>query len=54
MAVKNSHLIIALCDFNANSNFWYTNDSTDFEGSKIDILSSRFGFHQIINEATNI
>ena len=43
-----------LRDFNTKSNSWYRNDSTDIEGSKIDILTSTFGFHQIINEATHI
>ena len=47
-------LMVALGDFNAESNSWYRNDSTDTEGSKIDILTSTFGFHQIINEATHI
>ena len=46
--------MVALGDFNAKSNSWYRNDSTDTEGSKIDILTSTFGFHQIFNEATHI
>ena len=54
MADKNPYLMVALGDFNAKSNSWYRNDSTDTEGSKIDILTSTFGFHQIINEATHI
>lgn len=41
-------------DFNVKSNSWYTIDSTNTEGSKIDISMSCFGFHQIINEATYI
>ena len=54
MADKNPYLMVVFGDFNAKSNSWYTNDSTDIEGSKIDILTSTFGFHQIINEATHI
>ena len=54
MADKNSYLMVALGDFNAKSNSWYRNDSTDTEGSKIDIVTSTFGFHQIIKEATHI
>ena len=54
MADKNPYLMVALGDFNAKSNSWYRNDSTDTEGLKIDILTSTFGFHQIINEATHI
>ena len=54
MADKNPYLMVVLGDFNAKLNSWYRNDSTDIEGSKIDILTSTFGFHQIINEATHI
>ena len=54
MTDKNPYLMVALGDFNAKSNSWYRNDSTDTEGSKIDILTSTFCFHQIINEATHI
>ena len=54
MADKNPYLMVVLGDFNAKLNSWYTNDSTDIEGSKIDILTSIFVFHQIINEATHI
>ena len=49
MVGKNPYLMVALGEFNAKSNSWYRNDSTDTEGSKIDILTSTFGFHQIIN-----
>ena len=54
MADKNLYLMVALGDFNTKLISWYRNDSTDTEGSKIDILTSTFGFHQIINEATHI
>ena len=54
MADKNPYLMVVLGDFNAKLNSWHRNDSTDIEGSKIDILTSTFGFHQIINEATHI
>ena len=53
MADKNSCLMVALGDFNIKLIPWYRNDSTDTEGSKIDILTSTFGFHQIINEVTH-
>ena len=36
MVDKNPCLMIVLGGFNPKSNFWYKNDSTDFEGSKID------------------
>ena len=54
MADKNLYLMVAFADFNAKSNSWYTNDSTDIAGSNIGILTSTFGFHKIINEATHI
>ena len=54
MVDKNPYLMVVLDDFNAKSNSWYSNDSTDIEGSKIDSLTSTFGFHQIINEAAHI
>ena len=54
MADKNPYLMVVLGYFNAKSNSWYTNVSTDIEGSKTDILTSIFGFHQIIHEATPI
>ena len=44
--------MVVLGNVNAKLNFWYTKDSTDIEGSKIEILTSSFGFRQIINEAT--
>ena len=31
-------------DFNAKSKSWHTNDSINFEGSKIEFLTSSFGF----------
>ena len=44
-------MTIVLGDFNSKSKSWYTNGSTNFEGSKIDLLTSSFSFHQIINKA---
>ena len=46
--------MVVLSDFNAKLNSWYTNGSRDIEGSKNDILTSSFGLHQIINEATHV
>ena len=46
--------MVALGDFNANSNSWYANDTTNIEESKIDILTDSFGFNQIIKEPTHI
>ena len=47
MAEKNPFMMVALGDF-------YTNGSTNFEGSKIDFLTPSFAFHQIINKPTHI
>ena len=47
-------LIIAICDFNAKSSNQYTDDTTTFEGSKIQAITSQFGLQQIINEPTPI
>ena len=46
--------MVVLGDFNAKSKFWHINNSTNFKGSKIDFLTSRFGFHQIINKPIHI
>ena len=50
MVDKNPYLVIALGNFSAKSYSWYTNDSTDIQGS----LTSSFGFHETINEETHI
>ena len=42
--------MVVLGDFNAKSISWYTNDSINFEGSKVDFLTSGFAFHRIINK----
>ena len=47
-------MTIVLGDFNSKSKSWYTNGSANFEGSKIDLLTSSFSFHQIINKPTHI
>ena len=54
MAYKNPYLIVVLGDFNAKLNYWYSNNSTDIEGLQTDILTSTFGFHEIVNKATHI
>ena len=54
MANKTPSMMVLLEDFNAKLNWWYANDNTNIEGSKIGILIVSFGFNQIINEPTNI
>ena len=47
-------IIVAIGDFKAKSSNWYTGDTTTFEGSKIEAMTSQFGLQQIINEPTHI
>ena len=54
MTEKKPSMMVVLGGFNAMSKSWCTNDSTNFEDSKIDYLTSSFGFHQIINKPTHI
>ena len=46
-------MVSAVCDSNARLKKLYAIDITRAEGSKIDFLTSIFGFHQIINELTH-
>ena len=51
---KNPYLIVILGDFNAKSSNWYKHDTTTYEGSKIDVITSQFGLKQLIQEPTHI
>ena len=37
-------MMVVLRDFNVKSKSWYTNNRINFEGSKVDLLMSNFGF----------
>ena len=50
----NLFLIVAVGDFNARPNNWYTGYTTTFEGAKTEAITSQFGLQQIINEPTHI
>ena len=50
----NPLLIVAIVDFSAKSSNWYTGDTTTFEGSEIEAITSQFGLQQIINDLTHI
>ena len=50
---NNPFLIAVIGDFNAKSSNWYTGDTTTFEGSKTEAITSQFGLQQIINEPTH-
>ena len=41
-------------DFNAKSKQWCKIDKTSFNGSQIQLLTSKFGLSQIITEPTHI
>ena len=51
---NNTFLSVVRSDFNAKSNLWFKRDKITYEGSKIDRITSTFGFQQIINEPTHI
>ena len=50
---KNPFLITVLGDFNAKSSNWCSSDTTNYEGTQIDSLTSFFGLHQLISEPTH-
>ena len=50
----NPFLLVAIGDFNAKSTNWCANDQTNFEGNKIEHITSQCGLSQIINETTHI
>ena len=54
VSAANPFLIVAIDDFNAKSSNWYTGDTTTFEDSKIEVITSQFGLKQIINEPAHI
>ena len=51
---NNPFLIVAIGDFNAKTTNWYKNDTTSYEGLKIDAITSQFGLQQLINEPTHL
>ena len=54
VSTTNPFLVVAIGDFNAKSSNRYTGDTTTFEGSKTEAITSQFGLKQIINELTHI
>ena len=49
----NPFLVFVLDDFYAKSHNWCINGKTNFEGAKIDILTSQDGLHQKTKEPTH-
>ena len=45
---ENSYLIVHFGDFNVKSSNWYKHDTTTYEGSKIDAMTSQFSLQQLI------
>ena len=50
----NSDFSIILGDFNARLNNWWVGDTQASEGSRIDSLTTSYGFRQLISEPTHI
>ena len=48
--VNNLFLTVILGGINAKSSFWYNNNVTTYDDSKIDGVTSQSGFQQIIKE----
>ena len=51
---RNPYLTAVIGYFNANSRNWYKGNKTSPSGSQIGIMTSDYGFTQIINEPTHI
>ena len=51
---SNPHFSIILGDFNVTSNNWWQGDTQTSEGSRIDYLTTSYGFQQLISEPTDV
>ena len=51
---KNPFLLVVLGDFNAKLSQWHDKDTSTPEGISVEIITSQFRLHQIINEPTHI
>ena len=51
---SNPHFSIILGDFNERSSNWWQGDTQTSEGSRIDYLTTSYGFQQLISEPTRI
>ena len=50
---NNLYLTVVIGDFNVKSHNWYKDDKTIASGTKLEIMASRYGPTQIINEPTH-
>ena len=49
-----SSFTVTLGDFNARSLSWWPDDITSYKGSRIDSLTTTYGFHQLISDPTHL
>ena len=54
MTNHNSFLIVVLGNFKVKSENWYKYDTTSYEGTKIDALTTQLGLQQIVKKPTHI
>ena len=54
LAESTSHLTVAIGDFNIKSKTWYIKDKITTECARIEVVTSQYGLHQIINEPTHV
>ena len=51
---KNPYLTVVIGYFNAKSHNWFKGDKTTASESKLEIMTSYYGFTQVTNEPTHI
>ena len=54
IANRNPFVSIIIGDFNARSKNWCSSDKTTYEGKKLESLTSKCGFEQVITDPTHI
>ena len=54
LALNNPFMFVVIGDLNAKSKNWDPLDRTTYEGNIIETITSHFGLHQLIHDATHI
>ena len=54
IANRNPFVSIIIGDFNARSNNWCSSDKTTYEGKKLESMTSKCEFKQVISDPTHI
>ena len=54
MTDNNPFLVVVIGDFNARSLSWCINDKSNYEGTKIDCITTEYDLKQAINEPTHL